>query len=70
MEKGLDYLSQALALFRAADEPQGEAIALAIIGSLHMFLGKPEEIVSYYNQVLEISRATASRESEAAARCT
>ena len=66
MEKGLDYLGRAVSLFHDADEPQGEMTALSIIVGLQIFLGKPEEIVAYYNQFLEISRATVPRDREVA----
>jgi CHAT domain-containing protein len=61
LQKALDNITQALAQFRAADNPDGEIIALGTLAGLKMTLGKPEETISYYARVLEISRAAASR---------
>lgn len=65
MQKALDNLTRALAQFRAAGDPDGEMITLVTLAGLKMVLGKPEEMVSYYAEVLEISRARAAREREA-----
>jgi len=65
MQKALDNLTRALAQFRAAGDPDGEMITLVTLAGLKVVLGKPEEMISYYAQVLEISRTAASREREA-----
>ena len=57
MQKALDNLTHALAQFRAAGDPDGEMITLVTLAGLKVTLGKPEEMISYYAQVLEISRA-------------
>ncbi len=61
MQNALDNLTHALAQFRTAGDRQGEMIALVTLAGLKMILGKPEEMISYYAQVLEISREMASQ---------
>ena len=56
MQKALDNLNSALSQFRAADDPLGQMAALATLAGLKMILGKPEEMISYYAQALELSR--------------
>lgn len=62
MQNALDNLTRALAQFRVAKDPGGEMVTLVTLAGLKMILGKPEEVIGFYSQVLEISRATASRE--------
>lgn len=65
MQKALDNLIRALAQFRVAEDPDGEMLTLTMLAGLKMMLGKPEEVIGYYEQVLEISRAMAPGEDKA-----
>jgi CHAT domain-containing protein len=66
MEKAKDFFDRSLLLFHSANDTQGEAIALGTIANLYVFLGKPEELVDYYNRVHKIASAEASRGREVA----
>jgi CHAT domain-containing protein len=67
MQKALDNLDQALAQFRAIPDPQGEMIVKSAMAGLKSSLGKPEELVSYYKQLLALPAPAIPREVEAAA---
>jgi CHAT domain-containing protein/Tfp pilus assembly protein PilF len=63
-QKGLDYYSQALPLFRSAGDVIEEAIALNNIGGAHFRLGQNQKALEYYNQALTVTRASKNEREE------
>jgi tetratricopeptide (TPR) repeat protein len=64
-EKALDYLNQALSIFKAVGDRTGEAITLNNIGLIYDSLGETQKALDHYNSVLAIKRALGDRVGEA-----
>src|ERR1039458_3967333 len=66
-QKALDYLGQALPLYRAAGDRSAEANTLHDIGSVYAALGENQKALDYLGQALPLFRAAGDRSGEAAA---
>ncbi|MDW8167796.1 MAG: tetratricopeptide repeat protein [Acidobacteriota bacterium] len=64
-QKALEYLNQALPIFRAVGNQAGEATTLTGIGRVYAALGERQKALEYYNQALAIHRAVGDRVMEA-----
>ncbi|UWU50264.1 CHAT domain-containing tetratricopeptide repeat protein [Limnospira platensis] len=64
-QTALDYLNQALPLYRAVEDRGGEATTLNNIGAVYYSLGEKQTALDYYNQSLPLSRAVEDRRGEA-----
>jgi len=65
--KAIEKYNQALALFQAAGDRDGEAHTLNKIGSVYYALGDEQKALDYFNQSLAVSRAIGDRSLEATA---
>jgi CHAT domain-containing protein/Tfp pilus assembly protein PilF len=63
--RALDYYNQALPLFRAIGDREGEATTLISIGAIYSDLGETSRALDYYNQALPLTRAVGDRKGEA-----
>jgi tetratricopeptide (TPR) repeat protein len=54
VRKGQESSQQALPLCRAAPSPFGERIALTQIADSYVYLGEPQQALSYFNQALQV----------------
>jgi len=68
--KALDYYNQALAIFRTAGDPAGEAATLNNLGDAYIGLGQSQEALDYSNQALTAMRKIGDRRGEAIALST
>jgi tetratricopeptide (TPR) repeat protein len=64
-QKALEYLTQALDIFRAVGDRAGEARTLNDIGAVYAALGEEQKALEYYTQALAIYRAVGDRAGEA-----
>src|ERR1044072_9896871 len=55
-EEGLRYLEEALGLYRAVGDRNGESAALGLIGNAYYKLGEIERALDYYNRALKIQQ--------------
>ena len=54
-QKALEYLTEALPLFRAVEDASGEGKTLSDVGEVYFVLGERQKALSYYNQALPSS---------------
>ncbi len=64
-KKALEYLSQALLIWRAVGDRAGEARSLNNIGEVYTVLGEKKRALEYFSQALPIWRAVGDRAGEA-----
>jgi CHAT domain-containing protein len=62
MEQALDRFKQAAKLFHDAGDTNSEALTLSLVGTVHIFLGRPEETLGYYTKADELYRVKGSQE--------
>ena len=60
-QKALDYLNQAITLWRAVGDRMGQATTLDNIGQVYSDLGEKQKAMDYYNQALPLERAVGDR---------
>jgi|GEM_PF-1088690 len=58
------HASQALALYRSLDDPEGEVAVLRVLGMIYRRLGRSEESLKVFTLGLEISRSNGFRQGE------
>jgi CHAT domain-containing protein/Tfp pilus assembly protein PilF len=61
MQKALQFLNQALPLYRAVGDRGGEAPTLVGIGLVYSDLGEKQKALEFYNQALPLRRAVGDR---------
>jgi CHAT domain-containing protein/Tfp pilus assembly protein PilF len=67
-QKALDSYNQALPIYRAVGDHDGEATTLNNIGLVYSALGEKQKALDYYNQALPIYRTVGDRAGEAVTR--
>ena len=65
LQQALEKYQQALLLFRAARDRNGEATTLNRIGGIYYSLGQPQQALNYLQQALPIGREVGDRSGEA-----
>jgi CHAT domain-containing protein/Tfp pilus assembly protein PilF len=66
LKKAIEKRDEALKLFKAAGEGQGEGSALYRLGHTYYLLGEYKKALDYYNQALSVQREVGDRSGEGA----
>lgn len=67
LDRALDNLTQALALFESKGDRNGQSSILGSIGEIYLSLGEPDRSLDYFNKSLSLARATGAKGPEASA---
>lgn len=65
--KALEYLIQALPLWKDLDDKVNEALTLKLIGEIYMSLGENQKALQYYQQALPLFKGSANKVGECSA---